>query len=202
MSIADVDYCRTAADVREAARKVRERRSEVFFKPAQPAPNPDLSAFVTPLAQPAPATPPGPPVPKSRLELLVDQMNREMDTLSKTCTWPAITREMVIHAVAKRWKVSRRDLKSKRRGNDIVRPRQVCMLLCKMITGASLPKIGYSLGKRDHTTVLHGIRRMEWVRSQLDEIMDDDNTLEQWVDQAFRITHPGLRITNPGTPNV
>ncbi len=59
------------------------------------------------------------------------------------------------------------ELKSARRKNDLVLARQVAMFAAKQFTSKSLPEIGRRFGGRDHTTVLHAIRRME-VRVQTD----------------------------------
>lgn len=75
----------------------------------------------------------------------------------------------IFSAVAKHFKVTVIDIKSHRRTADIVRPRQLCMYLTKMLTGRSLPEIGRVLGARDHTTVLHGIRKIAALRAAGDE---------------------------------
>lgn len=65
------------------------------------------------------------------------------------------------HAVCKEFGVRRVDLLSERRTRALVVPRQIAMYLCKRITHRSLPDIGRRFGGRDHTTVLHGIRKAE-----------------------------------------
>jgi chromosomal replication initiator protein len=57
--------------------------------------------------------------------------------------------------------VSRADLLSSRRTANVVRPRQVAMYLAKVLTLRSLPEIGRRFGGRDHTTVLHAVRKIE-----------------------------------------
>jgi chromosomal replication initiator protein len=57
--------------------------------------------------------------------------------------------------------VSRADLLSSRRTANVVRPRQVAMYLGKTLTLRSLPEIGRRFGGRDHTTVLHAVRKIE-----------------------------------------
>jgi hypothetical protein len=78
----------------------------------------------------------------------------------------------VISAVAKFYGVSVGDLVSFRRTGDIVRPRQVAMYLAKRLTNHSLPTIGRVLD-RDHTTVLHGCRRIAKLREH-DAKLDAD----------------------------
>jgi chromosomal replication initiator protein len=56
------------------------------------------------------------------------------------------------------------DLLSERRNRAIARPRQAAMWLAKQLTTRSLPDIGRRFGGRDHTTVLHAVRRIEALR--------------------------------------
>lgn len=53
------------------------------------------------------------------------------------------------------------DMKSDRRMKYIVRPRQIAMFLCKTMTRRSLPEIGRRFGDKDHSTVLHAVRKIE-----------------------------------------
>lgn len=69
--------------------------------------------------------------------------------------------ESILKLVCIRYGVTRIDLISDRRTADIVRPRQVAMFLAKTLTLRSLPEIGRRIGGRDHTTVLHGVRKIE-----------------------------------------
>ena len=63
--------------------------------------------------------------------------------------------------VASHYSVSRADILSSRRTASVVKPRQVAMFLAKMLTLRSLPEIGRRFGGRDHTTVLHAVRKIE-----------------------------------------
>ncbi|VAW10195.1 Chromosomal replication initiator protein DnaA [hydrothermal vent metagenome] len=69
--------------------------------------------------------------------------------------------EDVLRAVTGHFNVSRADLLSSRRHKSIVYPRQVGMYLAKTLTTRSLPEIGRKFGGRDHTTVLHAVRKIE-----------------------------------------
>lgn len=60
--------------------------------------------------------------------------------------------------------LSREDLLSHRRTKDVVGPRQLCMYLCKTLTMRSLPEIGRRFDDRDHTTVLHAVRKVNRMR--------------------------------------
>jgi chromosomal replication initiator protein len=63
--------------------------------------------------------------------------------------------------VATHFNVSRADILSSRRTANVVRPRQIAMYLSKTMTLRSLPEIGRRFGGRDHTTVLHAVRKIE-----------------------------------------
>jgi chromosomal replication initiator protein len=75
--------------------------------------------------------------------------------------------------VADYYKIRVADLLSKRRNRSIARPRQVAMALAKELTNHSLPEIGDAFGGRDHTTVLHGCRRITALR-ETEKRLDDD----------------------------
>ena len=81
--------------------------------------------------------------------------------------------ENIQKTVAEYFKIRVADLLSKRRSRSIARPRQVAMALSKELTNHSLPEIGDAFGGRDHTTVLHGCRRIQSLRES-DKRIDDD----------------------------
>ncbi|MCR5857797.1 chromosomal replication initiator protein DnaA [Mesorhizobium sp. J428] len=69
--------------------------------------------------------------------------------------------EDIQRIVARHYNVSKTELLSNRRTRTIVKPRQVAMYLSKVLTPRSLPEIGRRFGGRDHTTVLHAVRKIE-----------------------------------------
>ena len=81
--------------------------------------------------------------------------------------------ENIQKTVAEYFKIRVGDLLSKRRSRSIARPRQIAMALAKELTNHSLPEIGDAFGGRDHTTVLHGCRRIASLR-EMDKRIDDD----------------------------
>ena len=81
--------------------------------------------------------------------------------------------ENIQKTVADYFKIRVGDLLSKKRSRSIARPRQIAMALAKELTNHSLPEIGDAFGGRDHTTVLHGCRRIEALR-ETDKRIDDD----------------------------
>ncbi len=87
--------------------------------------------------------------------------------------------EDIQRVVARQYNVSRSDLLSSRRTANVVRPRQVAMYLAKTLTLRSLPEIGRRFGGRDHTTVLHAVRKIE-------ALVSKDNTLADEVELLKR----------------
>jgi len=73
----------------------------------------------------------------------------------------AITIEMIQKTIADHFKMRVQDLKSKNNSKSVAMPRQICMYLCKKLTGASLPQIGREFGDKHHTTVLHSVNKIE-----------------------------------------
>ena len=86
---------------------------------------------------------------------------REMRDLIRPQEPKRVKIEDIQRVVARQYNVSRADLLSSRRTANVVRPRQVAMYLAKTLTLRSLPEIGRRFGGRDHTTVLHAVRKIE-----------------------------------------
>ena len=71
-----------------------------------------------------------------------------------------ITPSLIIEVVAEHFGVNPEDITSKKRNSEFVQPRQVVMYLCRTLTATSLQSIAKILGKKDHTTVIHGINKI------------------------------------------
>jgi chromosomal replication initiator protein len=90
-----------------------------------------------------------------------------------------ISVENIQKTVADYYKIKVADMYSKKRPASIARPRQIAMYLAKELTQKSLPEIGELFGGRDHTTVLHAIRKISAERQQLTELNQQLHVLEQ-----------------------
>ena len=88
--------------------------------------------------------------------------------------------EDIQRVVARHYNVSKADLLSSRRTRTIVRPRQIAMYLAKVLTPRSLPEIGRRFGGRDHTTVLHAVRKIEG-------LIEGDRTLAEEIELLKRM---------------
>jgi chromosomal replication initiator protein len=86
----------------------------------------------------------------------------------------------ILRVIMKHFGVNRGDLLSSRRNRSIVRPRQIGMYLAKSLTARSLPEIGRRFGGRDHTTVLHAIRKIE-------SLLAEDATLREEMEVLKRL---------------
>jgi chromosomal replication initiator protein len=84
-----------------------------------------------------------------------------------------ITIDDIQKAVAEHYGLKQADLISERRNRSIARPRQAAMWLAKQLTTRSLPDIGRRFGGRDHTTVLHAVRRIEALKSEDAQLAGD-----------------------------
>ena len=91
-----------------------------------------------------------------------------------------VTIDDIQKRVAEHFNIRVADMHSARRARAVARPRQVAMYLAKQLTSRSLPEIGRKFGGRDHTTVMHAVRR-------IDELMQNDSTLSEDVELLRRM---------------
>ena len=81
--------------------------------------------------------------------------------------------EEIQKKVSQHFNIKMSDMSSARRSRTVARPRQVAMYLSKSLTSRSLPEIGRRFGNRDHTTVIHAVRKVEELRNK-DAAFDED----------------------------
>lgn len=95
------------------------------------------------------------------------------------CSEKRVTVDQIQKAVAEHYGLTQADIISERRARVVARPRQAAMWIAKQITTRSLPDIGRRFGGRDHTTVLHAVRRIEALKQ-------DDPVLARDLDTIIR----------------
>ncbi len=105
----------------------------------------------------------------------LEMAEREVRDLIRPQEPKRVKIEDIQRVVARQYNVSRSDLLSSRRTANVVRPRQVAMYLAKTLTLRSLPEIGRRFGGRDHTTVLHAVRKIE-------SLVGNDMTLAEEIE--------------------
>ncbi|WP_448581646.1 chromosomal replication initiator protein DnaA [Thermaurantiacus sp.] len=93
-----------------------------------------------------------------------------------------LTIDDIQRRVAEHYRLKLHDLVSPRRAREVARPRQVAMYLAKQLTLRSLPEIGRRFGGRDHTTVMHAVKRIEELRAQDHELDRDIQHLRRILD--------------------
>ncbi len=93
-----------------------------------------------------------------------------------------ITPDLIIQMVAAHYGVQPDDITSKKRNSEFVLPRQVVMYLCRELTDVSLANIGKILGKKDHTTVMHGINKItEDLANDNEELKNNIETIKKKI---------------------
>ncbi len=90
-----------------------------------------------------------------------------------------ITIDEIQKRVAEHYNIRLADMHSARRARAVARPRQVAMFLCKQLTPRSLPEIGRKFGGRDHTTVMHAVRKIEELRATDRTLAEDVELLRR-----------------------
>ncbi|MHA6346765.1 chromosomal replication initiator protein DnaA [Roseivivax sp. CAU 1761] len=85
--------------------------------------------------------------------------------------------------VAEHYNIRLSDMIGPKRVRSFARPRQVAMYLCKQLTSRSLPEIGRRFGGRDHTTVMHGVRRIEELSRQDAQMAEDLELLRRALEE-------------------
>ncbi|WP_332059823.1 chromosomal replication initiator protein DnaA [Bartonella sp. CB74] len=113
-------------------------------------------------------------------DLSLERIDELLGHLTRSGEPKRIRIEEIQRTVARHYNVSKQDLLSNRRTRTVVKPRQVAMYLAKMLTPRSLPEIGRRFGGRDHTTVLHAVRKIE-------DLVCDDQTLAKELELLKRL---------------
>lgn len=109
------------------------------------------------------------PITRELAEKTLDDFKNEKDKV--------ISSEFIKETVAKYFSINKDDLSGNKRSNDIAYPRQIAMYLCREVANMSYPQIGNDFGGRDHSTVMHGCKKIE------KEIKEKNNT-KQIVDSV------------------
>jgi chromosomal replication initiator protein len=93
-----------------------------------------------------------------------------------------VTIDEIIRKVADHYHLRMADILSPRRVRSIARPRQIAMFLAKRLTSKSLPEIGKQFGGRDHTTVIHAVKKIEELRAVDSQISEDVELLRRMLE--------------------
>ena len=72
-----------------------------------------------------------------------------------------ISSDFIQDVVAKYFSIDKKDLAGTKRSNDVARPRQIAMYLCREVANMTFPQIGIDFGNKDHSTVMHAHKKIE-----------------------------------------
>lgn len=97
----------------------------------------------------------------NKVDLTIDSAEEALKDVIYPNKAKEITPNLIINVVAEHFGVKPEDITSKKRNSEFVQPRQVVMYLCRELTDISQVNIGKILGKKDHTTVIHGVKKIE-----------------------------------------
>ena len=97
----------------------------------------------------------------NKVDLTIDSAEEALRDVIYPNKAKQITPSLIINVVAEHFGVKPEDITSKKRNSEFVQPRQVVMYLCRELTDISQVNIGKILGKKDHTTVIHGVKKIE-----------------------------------------
>ncbi len=95
-----------------------------------------------------------------------------------------ITPTLIINVVAEHFGVKVEDITSKRRNSEFVQPRQVVMYLCRELTETSFTDIGKILGKKDHTTIMHGVNKITAELTQNEYLLNKIHIIKKTINPS------------------
>ncbi|MEG0805987.1 MAG: chromosomal replication initiator protein DnaA [Lachnospiraceae bacterium] len=94
------------------------------------------------------------------VEITMDIAIKELQNIISPDKTKEVTPQLIIEVVSDHFQISIEQMISKNRSSEIARPRQIAMYLCKQMTDLPLDTIGSLLGGRDHSTIIHGIKKI------------------------------------------
>lgn len=96
-----------------------------------------------------------------RTKITMEIAQKELQNIITPDKPREITPQLIIEVVSEHFHISIDQMISKSRSSNIAKPRQIAMYLCKEMTGSPLDSIGTLLGGRDHSTIIHGVKKVE-----------------------------------------
>lgn len=109
-------------------------------------------------------------------EITLDMAKDAIKKYRTSSSAKIITPEMIIKAVSSVFRIKEEDITSKRKTKDIVLPRQIAIYLCKNLTELSYNKIGEYFGGKDHSTIIHAIKKVE-------AFMEEDSEIKEKIEK-------------------
>lgn len=120
----------------------------------------------------------------NKVDLNIDSAEEALKDVIYPNKAKEITPTTIINVVAEQFGVKPEDIMSKKRNSEYVQPRQVVMYLCRELTEVSQINIGRILGKKDHTTVIHGVKKIEAEMENNEELRNKINIIIKKLNPA------------------
>ena len=111
----------------------------------------------------------------NKKEITIELAEEALKDLISPGEVKTITPEYIVSMVAEQYEVSPEEIISQKRSRNIARPRQVVMYLCRNMLNIPLQEVGRALGRRDHTTIMHGV-------DKITEELKTDPSLQNTID--------------------
>lgn len=102
-----------------------------------------------------------------------------------------VTVSDILRVVSRVWGVHVSAITGGRRTHDVMRPRQAVYVLSCRLTMASMPQIGRAIGGRDHTSILHGRKKMQPVLDAVEAGIRPDASVREWAEEMFKEMNSG-----------
>lgn len=118
-----------------------------------------------------------------KTDITMDIAVKELQNIISPDKPREVTAQLIVEVVSEHFGITVDQIMSKSRSNDVAKPRQITMYLCKQMTDLPLDSIGQLLGGRDHSTVIHGVKKVT------DEISSDKN-FKQTVETIRKKINP------------
>ena len=120
----------------------------------------------------------------NKVEITLDNVEEALKDIISPNATRQVTPQVIINVVAEHFNISPDDITSKRRNSEFVQPRQICMYLCRKLTNESLQNIGKALGKKDHTTVIHGIDKITFEVANSEEMKNKIDIIKKKINPS------------------
>lgn len=118
-----------------------------------------------------------------KTDITIDIAMKELQNIITPDKPREITPQLIIEVVSEHFQISLDQMISKNRSSDIVKPRQIAMYLCKNMTDIPLDSIGALLGGRDHSTIIHGIKKIS-------EEFENNDSIRNMIDTVKKKINP------------
>ena len=118
-----------------------------------------------------------------KLEVDVTLAEEALKDLISPDNTKQVTPGLIIDIVSEHYNIETQDIISPNKSRNIAYPRQICMYICRKLTDLSLADIGKTMGNRDHTTILHGIDKIE-------TNIKEDPSIKSTVDLLIKKINP------------